>query len=185
VVRAAELKILGPHNVANALAAAIAARLVGAEIEGIAAGLRTFLPMEHRLEPVVEQAGVLWVNDSKATNIASTRVAIRSLDRPIVLLLGGRHKGEDYHHLLPDMAGRVRQVVAYGEAAERVDESLGAHIPVVRVGGEFAEVLRHAASAASEGDAVLLSPACSSYDMFRDYEERGREFRRIVLAGFD
>jgi UDP-N-acetylmuramoylalanine--D-glutamate ligase len=185
VVRSAELKIFGPHNVANALAAAIAARLVGAEIEGIAAGLRSFLPMEHRLEPVVEQGGVLWVNDSKATNIASTRVAIRSLDRPIVLLLGGRHKGEDYQHLLPDMAGRVRQVVAYGEAAERVDESLGAHVPVVRVAGEFEEVLRHAASAASEGDAVLLSPACSSYDMFRDYEERGREFRRIVLEGFD
>jgi len=180
VLRADELRIFGPHNVANALAAAVAARLVGASVEGIAAGLRTFHPMEHRLEPVGEHGGVLWINDSKATNIASTRVAIRSLSRPTVLLLGGRHKGEAYASLLPDMAGRVRCVIAFGEAADRVEEALGGQVPLETVSGTFEEVLRRAAEVAEPGDAVLLSPACSSYDMFRDYEERGREFRRIA-----
>lgn len=178
---ASDLKILGPHNVANALAAAIVARLVGAGPDGIADGLRSFQPMDHRLEPVAEKHGVLWVNDSKATNIASTRVGIRSLDRPTVLLLGGRHKGEPYANLIPDLVGRVRQVVAYGEAAPLIEESLGSTLPVERVTGSFTEVLQRASDLSRPGDAVLLSPACSSYDMFRDYEDRGRQFRKLVL----
>jgi UDP-N-acetylmuramoylalanine--D-glutamate ligase len=181
IVRAEELRILGPHNVANALAATIAAALVGADLEGVAEGLRTFTPMDHRLEPVAEREGILWVNDSKATNIASTSVAIRSLDRPTILLLGGRHKREDYVQLVPVMEGRVRQVVAYGEAAERIEAELGTALPVERVEGDFRTVLARARSLARPGDAVLLSPACSSYDMFEDYEDRGRQFRRIVL----
>jgi UDP-N-acetylmuramoylalanine--D-glutamate ligase len=181
IVRAEELRILGPHNVANALAATIAAALVGADLAGVAEGLRTFTPMDHRLEPVAERDGILWVNDSKATNIASTSVAIRSLDRPTVLLLGGRHKREDYVQLVPVMEGRVRQVVAYGEAAERIEAELGTALPVERVEGDFRTVLARARSLARPGDAVLLSPACSSYDMFDDYEDRGRQFRRIVL----
>lgn len=181
LLAATDLKILGPHNIANSLAAAIAARLVGAPPEGIAEGLRTFQPMDHRLEPVAEKHGVLWVNDSKATNIASTRVGIRSLDRPTVLLLGGRHKGEPYANLIPDLAGRVRQVIAYGEAAPLIEESLASSVPVASIAGDFREVLHRAADLARPGDAVLLSPACSSYDMFRDYEDRGRQFRKLVL----
>jgi UDP-N-acetylmuramoylalanine--D-glutamate ligase len=181
LLHASELKILGMHNVANSLAAAIAARLVGGSLEGIAAGLRTFEPMDHRLEPVAEKHGVLWVNDSKATNVASASVAIRSLDRPIVLLLGGRHKGEEYTHLTDAMRGRVRAIVAYGEAGERIEAGLGDVVPVERVLGAFGDVLRRASELAHPGDAVLLSPACSSYDMFRDYEDRGTQFRRLVL----
>ena len=181
LLSATDLKILGRHNIANGLAAALAARLVGATPEGIAEGLRTFQPMDHRLEPVAEKNGVLWVNDSKATNIASTRVGIRSLDRPTVLLLGGRHKGEPYANLIPDLEGRVRQIVAYGEAAPLIEESLATSVPVVVVEGSFQEVLQKASDLARSGDAVLLSPACSSYDMFRDYEDRGRQFRKIVL----
>ncbi len=180
---ASELRILGPHNVANSLAAALAARLVGADLAGVAQGLRTFTPMQHRLEPVAEIAGVLWVNDSKATNIASASVAIRSLDRPTVLLLGGRHKGEEYSRLIDVMRGRVKTVVAYGEAADRIEAALGGAVPVEIVRGSFAEVLRRAGELAQPGDAVLLSPACSSYDMFRDYEDRGTQFRRLVLEG--
>jgi UDP-N-acetylmuramoylalanine--D-glutamate ligase len=178
---AVELKILGQHNVANSLAAALAASLVGARPQGIVGGLRSFVPLNHRLEPVAEKGGVLWVNDSKATNIASTRVAIESMTRPTILLMGGRHKREAYADLLPIMAGRVHHVIAYGEAAERIQEALGDAIPVERVDDDFATVLRRAAELARPGDAVLLSPACSSYDMFRDYEDRGRHFRRIVL----
>lgn len=178
---ATDLRVLGPHNVANALAAAIAARLFGAQPADLARGLREFTALEHRMEPVGERSGVLWVNDSKSTNIASTRVAIRSLDRPIVLMLGGRHKGEPYTELIPDLGDRVRAVVAYGEARERIEADLREAVEVVGVAGGFEEAVAAAEGAARRGDAVLLSPACSSYDMFANYEERGRRFR--ALAG--
>jgi UDP-N-acetylmuramoylalanine--D-glutamate ligase len=181
VLHTSELKILGPHNVANALAASIATRLFGLGPDEVARGLRDFKALEHRMEPVAERHGVLWVNDSKATNIASTRVAIRSLGRPTVLLLGGRHKGEPYTELIPDMQGRVRTVIAFGEAGERICTELGGAVEVKLVGGGFEEVISAAAGAAEPGDAVLLSPACSSYDMFANYEERGRRFKDLAL----
>lgn len=180
IVPASEMKILGAHNIANALAASLSARLMGATVEGIAAGLRSFAPLRHRLEPVVERAGVLWVNDSKATNISSARVAIRTFERPLVLLLGGRHKGEAYAELIPDLCDRVYRVIAYGEAGERIEEALGGAIEVDRMGSDFEAVLRHAADIARPGDVVLLAPACSSYDMFRNFEDRGTRFRQIV-----
>ncbi|HEX6910152.1 MAG TPA: UDP-N-acetylmuramoyl-L-alanine--D-glutamate ligase, partial [Longimicrobium sp.] len=141
VVPAAGLQILGPHNIANALAAALAARLAGASLEGIAEGLRTFQAPPHRLQPVVERGGVLWINDSKATNIASTRVAIRGMTRPTVLLLGGNHKGEPYTELLTDLEGSaVRTVIAYGEAAPLIQADLEGRVPLERVDGPFEEV---------------------------------------------
>jgi UDP-N-acetylmuramoylalanine--D-glutamate ligase len=183
VVPAAGLRILGPHNVANALAAALAARLAGASLEGIAEGLRTFQAPPHRLQPVVERDGVLWINDSKATNIASTRVAIRGMTRPTVLLLGGNHKGEPYTELLPDLGPNLRTVIAYGEAAPIIVGDLEGKVPVERVDGPFEEVMRRARQVARPGDAVLLSPACSSYDMFRNYEERGERFAQLAREG--
>jgi UDP-N-acetylmuramoylalanine--D-glutamate ligase len=180
---AAGLRILGSHNVANALAAALAARLAGGSLEGIAAGLRTFQAPEHRLQPVVERDGVLWINDSKATNIASTRVAVRGMTRPTVLLLGGKHKGEPYTELLPDLDGKLRTVIAYGEAAPLIQADLAGRVPLERVDGAFEDVVRRAAQVAREGDAVLLSPACSSFDMFRNYEERGRRFAELAREG--
>jgi UDP-N-acetylmuramoylalanine--D-glutamate ligase len=177
---AAELSLLGPHNVANALAAAIAARLAGADAEAIVRGLRSFRAPPHRLEPVAERGGVLWINDSKATNIASTRVALRSMDRPTLLLLGGRHKGEPYTELLPELRERVRCVLAFGEAEEQVAKDLEPYLAVERVPGSFDEVVRRAAELARPGDAVLLSPACSSYDMFDNFEERGRRFAELA-----
>ena len=175
-----ELRVLGAHNRANALAAAVAAVSAGAATDAIAEGLRTFGGLEHRLEVVSETDGVLWVNDSKATNIASTIVALRSMDRPVILLLGGRHKGEPYTQLLDAMQGRVTKVIAYGEAAPIVADDLAGHAAVDRVDGSFADVVARAAAAARSGDAVLLSPACASFDMFRDYEERGRAFKTLV-----
>lgn len=176
-----ELMLLGDHNVANALAAALAARVAGVGLDDLRRGLQTFRALPHRLEPVREVGGVLWVNDSKATNIASTEVAVLALDRPYVLLLGGRHKGESYQRLAPSLAGGCRAVVAYGEAAPLVEQDLGGALQVVRA-GSFAEVLEAAAALARPGDAVLLSPACSSYDMFRNYEQRGADFRSAVEA---
>ncbi|HEU0014301.1 MAG TPA: cyanophycin synthetase, partial [Longimicrobium sp.] len=177
---AADLKILGPHNVANALAAALAARLAGAPAEAIARGLATFRAPDHRLQPVAERGGVLWINDSKATNIASTRVAVRGMNRPTVLLLGGKHKGEPYTELLPDLGAGIRAVIAYGEAAPLIEADLGGRVPVQRVDGGFDDVVARAARIARPGDAVLLSPACSSYDMFANYEERGRRFTALA-----
>ncbi len=180
LVLVSELGILGAHNVANALASALAAVAGGASIQAVREGLRGFGGLEHRLEVVGERDGVLWINDSKATNIASTIVALRGMTRPTVLLLGGRHKGEPYTTLLPEL-GRVHTVVAYGEAAALVETDLAGHVPVVRVGGPFEEVVSRAAALARPGDAVLLSPACSSYDMFANYEERGRRFKELAL----
>jgi UDP-N-acetylmuramoylalanine--D-glutamate ligase len=133
------------------------------------------------LEPVREVGGVLWINDSKATNIASTVVAVEAMQRPFVLLLGGRHKGEPYTRLGRLLAGRCRLVIAYGESGPLVERDLDGAVPLER-GGSFEDVVTRARRAARPGDAVLLSPACSSYDMFHNYEERGATFRRLVEA---
>jgi len=177
----ADLPLLGDHNVANALAAALAAVRAGADPDRVAAGLRSFRAIPHRVEPVREVDGVLWINDSKSTNITSTEVAIAALDRPFVLLLGGRHKGEPYTRLAEPLGGRCRAVVAYGEAGPQIVRDLGDRFPIV-AGGDFADVLAAARRLARPGDAVLLSPACSSYDMFKNYEERGAQFRAAVEA---
>ncbi len=176
-----QLRLLGDHNVANALAAALAAREAGVPPTQIADGLRSFAALPHRLEPVREVQGVLWVNDSKATNIASTVVAVEAMSRPFVLLLGGRHKGEPYTRLAPLLQSRCRRVIAYGEAGLIVEEHLAGRVPLER-GTTFDDVVARARRAAQRGDAVLLSPACSSYDMFQNYEERGARFRRLVEA---
>jgi UDP-N-acetylmuramoylalanine--D-glutamate ligase len=175
------LPLLGDHNVANALAATLVASQVGSPLERIAEGLRSFRPIAHRVEPVREVGGVLWINDSKSTNITSTEVAIAALDRPFVLLLGGRHKGEPYTRLVQRLQEKCRAVVAYGEAGPLILKDLGPSLRVVPA-SSFAEVLARARELAQPGDAVLLSPACSSYDMFKNYEERGDRFRAAVEA---
>src|SRR5688500_17367241 len=182
-----ELRVLGEHNRANALAAAVAAVSAGAEPGSVAAGLRTFGGLEHRLEVIGELGGALWINDSKATNLGSTLVALRSVGRPLVLLLGGRHKGEPYTALAEALRGRVHRVLAYGEAAPLIEADLAAHVPVERIRGSFDDVVRRAAVLARPGDAVLLSPACASFDMFRNYEERGQRFKELfsVVRGGD
>ena len=175
------LALLGNHNVANALAASLAVVEAGIDPAAIALGLRSFRALPHRLEPVGEVGGVQWINDSKATNVASTVVAIEAMDRPFVLLLGGRHKGEPYTRLAPLLKARCRLVIAYGEAGPQVERDLTGQVPVER-GGDFADVVARARRVAHSGEAVLLSPACSSYDMFSNYEERGAAFRRLALA---
>lgn len=178
-----ELPLYGDHNVANALAAALAVWSADAAFHDpgrLAEGLRTFRPLAHRLEPVGEFGDVLWINDSKATNVSSTLVAIEGMQRPTVLLLGGRHKGEPYTALAEPLGRIGRAVIAYGEAAELVEADLRGVVPLERLGSSFDEVIARARALARPGDAVLLSPACSSYDMFRDYEHRGAEFARLA-----
>jgi UDP-N-acetylmuramoylalanine--D-glutamate ligase len=185
----AELPLLGDHNVANALAAALTVTVADESHDcpdardRIADALRSFHALRHRLEPVGTFGGVEWINDSKATNISSTLVAVRGMTRPYVLLLGGRHKGEAYSALAEPFARFGRRVIAYGEAAAIIERDLGALVPVERLGSSFEEVVERARALARPGDAVLLSPACSSYDMFDNYEERGAEFRRLAARG--
>ncbi|MGD8866480.1 MAG: UDP-N-acetylmuramoyl-L-alanine--D-glutamate ligase [Gemmatimonadales bacterium] len=180
LVNRAELRLLGLHNVANALAGSLAAICAKAPLDAVRAGLREFQPLPHRLQPVGEKDEVLWINDSKATNVASTRVALESLDRPVVLLLGGRGKGESFARLLPALRGRARAVVAYGETARQAEAELGQHVRLVREDGPFEAVIERAEHLAEPGDVVLLAPACASFDMFRDYEERGQRFMDLV-----
>jgi UDP-N-acetylmuramoylalanine--D-glutamate ligase len=185
-----ELPLLGRHNVMNALAASLAARLAGAEPDGIRRGLRTFRPLPHRLEPVVDRGGILWVNDSKATNVAASLSAIRSMERRLVLLLGGKDKGEDFRPLGRALPGKARTVVLYGAASARLGRELAEVLGVkasgapvlVQVGGGLSEAVAFAGSVAEPGDAVLLAPACSSFDEFEGYEARGRRFTELARA---
>ncbi|MDQ6768793.1 MAG: UDP-N-acetylmuramoyl-L-alanine--D-glutamate ligase, partial [Gemmatimonadota bacterium] len=181
-----DLPLLGSHNVANALAASLAVMAADRSHQtpnarkGIAAALRTFRSLPHRLELVGEFAGVQWINDSKATNVSSAAVAIDGMERPTVLLLGGRHKGEAYTPLAEGVRKKVKRVIAFGEAAPIIATDLRPVVDVVRLGSDFDEVMRAARAAANAGEAVLLSPACSSYDMFSNYEERGERFRALA-----
>jgi UDP-N-acetylmuramoylalanine--D-glutamate ligase len=130
---------------------------------------------------VRDVAGVRWINDSKATNVASAAVGLAAMDRPFVLILGGRHKGAPYTTLAPLLRGRCRGVVAYGEAAPLIAGDLSPHVAVT-VSHLFADAVATAARRAREGEAVLLSPACSSFDQFPNYEVRGATFRALVEA---
>ena len=186
LIARSELALMGDHNVANALAAVLA--VIGADaMHGSAASrarladaLRSFHALEHRIEPAGKYGDVEWINDSKSTNVASTLVALRGMQRPTVLLLGGRHKGEPYSALSDELRRTVTRVLAYGEAAGEVEKDLDGVVPVERLGSSFEEVLTRARAIARAGDAVLLSPACSSYDMFDNYEERGRVFKQLA-----
>lgn len=182
----ADFPLVGDHNVANALTAALAVAAASDEHRTpvarrqIAEALRTFRALPHRLEPVETTDGRLWLNDSKATNVSSTLVAVQGMTRPFVLLLGGRHKGEAYTALASTFLPHGKRILAYGEAAERIERDLAPLVDVEHVPGTFADVVSRARAITEPGDAILLSPACSSYDMFRNYEERGAAFRQLA-----
>jgi UDP-N-acetylmuramoylalanine--D-glutamate ligase len=177
----AEPLIPGAHNRENAAAATAAARALGINDEAIAAALLTFPGVPHRLELVAEIDGVRWVNDSKATNTAAARRAVTAFDAPLHLILGGSLKGERFDEFAQDVA-RANVTIAYliGEAAEPLSQDLAyAGVPFL-LSVTLDRAVAEAATAAQPGDVVLLSPACASYDQFRDFEHRGEEFRRLV-----
>ncbi|HEX3359759.1 MAG TPA: UDP-N-acetylmuramoyl-L-alanine--D-glutamate ligase [Solirubrobacterales bacterium] len=178
-----ELGIPGEHNVENAMAAAAAALTMGIDPDAVRAGLRSFAGVPHRLEPVAEIDRVRFVNDSKATNVASAAVGIGSFDRGVHAILGGSDKGEPFAPLLAPLAERAAAVYLIGDTADRMAAELA---PLVDAGvsltraENFDDAVRRAAAAAAPGEVVLLSPACASYDAFPNFEARGERFRQIV-----
>jgi UDP-N-acetylmuramoylalanine--D-glutamate ligase len=185
LLRADELELLGSHNVENAMAAAAAALALGISRDTVAEGLRTFPGVRHRLERLRERDGVLYVNDSKATNVASALAGIRAFAGGVRLIAGGRPKEESFAPLAPAVAERCVACYLIGEASERLATELG---PAAEAGVEISEVgsleraVESAAADARPGEVVLLSPACASFDAFKDFEERGDRFRELVEA---
>jgi UDP-N-acetylmuramoylalanine--D-glutamate ligase len=181
-----ELRFAGTHNLTNALFAAVAAERLGASMEGIRAGILGYRLKPHRMEVVAERAGVLYVDDSKATNPAAVAAALASFEEPVVLILGGSEKETDFSEILPHL-DRCRAIVCQGESGPGIFEYLrdSGWGDVCRLAADLREAVAEAASFAREGDVVLLSPGCASFDQFAGYAERGEEFARLVadLAG--
>lgn len=175
----AGLRLVGRHNLENAMAASLAAHLVGSPPAAIQRALDTFGGLPHRMELVGEAKGVRYYNDSKATNVSAVAGSLGGFPGRYVWVAGGRHKGASYAPLWPLLAGRAKAVVLIGEAAELIAADLAGVAPMTRA-GSLEEAVSQAAAISEPGEAVVLSPACSSYDMFSNFEERGAAFARAV-----
>ena len=176
-----DMGLRGVHNVENVMAAVCAVKAVGVEGRPIRTATRKFQGIEHRLEFVRELDGARYFNDSKGTNVGAVQKSLASFDGSIVLIAGGVHKGGSYRNLEPLVRERVRKLILLGEAAGIMKEALGT-LTDTSVVADLAEAVRQARAAARAGDVVLLSPACSSFDMFENYGERGRAFKELVQA---
>jgi UDP-N-acetylmuramoylalanine--D-glutamate ligase len=177
----ARTRLRGLHNLENVMAASTAALLAGATPVGVQRAIDEFPGLPHRLQLVREKDGVAWVDDSKGTNVGAVVKSLASIDPPVILLAGGVDKGGSYEPLRPLVRQRVKQLVLFGEAREKIRRTLGEETETMLV-TSLEEAVARASVAARPGDTVLLSPACSSFDMFRDYAERGERFRALVEA---
>ena len=176
-----QLALPGKHNLANALAAATAAHLMGVPNKSIAATMSQFSGVPHRLEPIAEINGVTYINDSKATNLDAVQVALESFTQPIILLLGGLDKGGDFRSLLPHTHNNLKEVIAFGQAKELILTALRDAVRSTSV-MDLKEALELAQNCSQPGDVVLLSPGCASFDQFDNFEERGDHFRSLVTV---
>jgi UDP-N-acetylmuramoylalanine--D-glutamate ligase len=183
LVRHEELALRGAHNRRNAMAAAAAALARGVPADAVRDALRTFPGVEHRLEEVAVLDGVTYVNDSKATNVASTVVALASFDRPVRLIAGGLAKGQDFGPLAGPVREHCASVHLIGRDAGLLRDALASTGVALDDAGDLSRAVAHASAAARPGDVVLLSPACASFDQFADFEARGRRFRALLTGG--
>ena len=174
-----EMAVLGPHNHANACAAAALGLLAGATPDQVATGLRRYRPLDHRMEKCGEVNGVICVNDSKATNIDSTLAALSGFQQGVWLILGGRDKGADFSVLEPLIKERVDKLLLIGEATPKIDAALQGSAPIERC-ETMDRAVRLALSSAAAGNVLLLSPACTSFDQYSNFEERGDHFKSLV-----
>ncbi|KNZ70473.1 UDP-N-acetylmuramoylalanine--D-glutamate ligase [Thermincola ferriacetica] len=178
-----DIFIRGNHNLENALAATAAAAALGVEPEVIAEVLRTFRGVPHRMEHVAEIDGVVYINDSKGTNPDAAMKALDSYDQPLVLIAGGRNKGSDFTAFAAKVREKVRALVVLGECADEIIESMNkVGFSNIYRAHTLEEAVRKAAEVANPGEIVLLSPACASWDMFKDFEQRGEKFKEVVLS---
>ena len=174
------MQIQGLHNAYNAMAAALATLAAGVDAESIAKSIYEFSPVEHRLEPVREVDGVLYVNDSKATNVDSVWYALESMTRPVVWIAGGTDKGNDYTPLKEFARAKVKALICMGWDNEKLVRDFTGVVPRIVSTASLDEAMRAAVAEAESGDVVLLSPACASFDLFKNYENRGELFKEWV-----
>jgi UDP-N-acetylmuramoylalanine--D-glutamate ligase len=175
-----KMQIKGLHNAYNAMAAALATLAAGVGAEQIEKSIYAFSPVEHRLEPVAERDGILWINDSKATNVDSVWYALESMTRPTVWIAGGTDKGNDYEPLKAFAREKVKALVCMGVDNRKLVDAFTGVVPKVVSTSSLDEAMRAAREEAVEGDVVLLSPACASFDLFKNYEQRGELFKEWV-----
>ena len=170
----------GPHNLINTMAAVSAVYLAGVSLESIRTGLKTFKNAPHRLEPVGIINGIQFINDSKATNVDSVVYALGSYDQPLVWIAGGIDKGNDYNLIMDDVRKKVKTLICLGKDNEKLKKAFGEVVPSILETQSVKELVKMSLKAAREGDVVLLSPACASFDLFKNYEDRGNQFREAV-----
>jgi UDP-N-acetylmuramoylalanine--D-glutamate ligase len=175
-----ETTLKGPHNLINTMAAVSAVYTAGLNVDQIRAGLKTFKNAPHRLEPVGVIKGVEYINDSKATNVDSVVYALGSYDKSLVWIAGGVDKGNDYNLIKDEVKKKVKALICLGKDNEKLKKAFGGVVPVIQETQSVKELVRMALQVAQQGDVVLLSPACASFDLFRNYEDRGTQFREAV-----
>ena len=179
-IRQSETTLKGPHNLINTMAAVTAVYQAGATLESIRAGLKTFVNAPHRLEPVGNIGGVEFINDSKATNVDSVVYALGSFDGPLIWIAGGIDKGNDYNLIKDAVKEKVRALICLGKDNEKLKKGFGGVVPVIKETQSVRDLVAIALEIAKAGDVVLLSPACASFDLFNNYEDRGDQFRAAV-----
>lgn len=176
------LTLKGKHNVKNAMASAMTAQLLKVRKQTIKESLSSFEGAEHRLEDVQKVRDVQYINDSKATNVNATFYALECMDNPTVWIVGGVDKGNDYHDLLPLVREKVKAIVCLGVDNKKIQETFGNVVDIIVETAGAEEAVKVSAKLASKGDNVLLSPACASFDLFENYEDRGRQFKKAVRS---
>ena len=177
-----QLALPGKHNLRNGLAVALAARVCEIDKGPIRDSLTGFEGVPHRLQKVRELGGVTYYNDSKATNVNAVWYALTSFRRPVILIMGGRDKGNDYRELYDEVREKVKAVIAIGEGRDAIQEQLRGVAPVIWLADSMQDAVYKSYLKAEKGDIVLLSPACASFDMFESYEERGHKFIQVVMT---
>jgi UDP-N-acetylmuramoylalanine--D-glutamate ligase len=179
LIKTDEIRLNGNHNYQNAMAAALAAKIAGIDDQYISRVLKDFKGVEHRLEFVGDIDGIHFINDSKATTVESLAVALTSFQAPIILIAGGKDKGSDYRKLNTLIAENAREVILIGSAKEKMSIAWQDIVPI-HLSDSLMDAVETAFKLAKSGDNILLSPACSSFDMFKDFEDRGKQFKELV-----
>jgi UDP-N-acetylmuramoylalanine--D-glutamate ligase len=175
-----ELSLLGKHNISNSLAAATAANILKLKKDSIKKSLMDFKSVEHRLEPVLKIKGVEYINDSKATNVNATYFALESMKKPVIWIVGGKDKGNNYNEILPFVKSKVKAIVCLGADNAKIVDFFSPFVPTIIETNNMKDCVEQSSNLAENGDVVLLSPACASFDLFTGYEDRGDQFKEQV-----